>query len=400
MSWDKKFFIADEEAILSGQVSDVYFERGKSILEKRGINPFVYGEVTTSGFPEDWKWGILSGVAEVLKLFEGKLVTVRTLLEGSLFYEGEPVMSIEGKYNDFGIFETALLGFLCQSTGITTKSGRFKLAAKGKPVYSFGARRMHPAIAPAIERSAFIGGCDGVSAIESARAIGEKPVGTMPHAYIICFGDEIAAYKAFDEEMPEDIKRIALIDTYQDEKFGALKAVEALGKKLFAVRLDTPSSRRGNFRKIIEEVRWELNIRGFSDVKIFLSGGLNERMIEELSDIADAFGVGTEISNPQVVDFAFDIVEKEGKPVAKRGKKSGKKQVFECEACLQHLVLPISNTTAQCTCGKVMKPLLIEVISNGKLLMNIENSCDSRLRALKYLKKLENRKLASEGDNK
>ena len=41
-----------------------------------------------------------------------------------------------------------------------------------------------------------------------------------------------------------------------------------------AVRLDTPRSRRGNMRAIIEEVRWELDSHGHEDVKIFLSGGV------------------------------------------------------------------------------------------------------------------------------
>ena len=39
-------------------------------------------------------------------------------------------------------------------------------------------------------------------------------------------------------------------------------------KDLFAVRLDTPGSRRGNFPDIIREVRWEMDSRGYQNVKI------------------------------------------------------------------------------------------------------------------------------------
>lgn len=387
--WKKKFFIADENDILEGKVSDVYFERGRSILKKRNINPTVYGEVTPSSLPENWSWGIYAGVTEVVNLFVGKPVTVRSMDEGSLFYPEEPVLTIEGKYIDFGVYETAFLGFLCHSSGVATKAARCKIAAKGKPVFSFGARRIHPSVVPAVERSAFIGGCDGVAGIISAEAIDEEPVGTMAHAYIICFGDEGEAYRAFDKEMPENVKRVALIDTFKDEKFGALKAAEALGKKLFAVRLDTPGSRRGNFKKIIREVRWELDLRGFSHVKIFVSGGLDENRISELADVADVFGVGTAISNARVVDFAFDLVEREGKPSAKRGKRSGKKQVYECQKCLEHYVVPINREVKRCSsCGGNTKPLLNEYIKDGKLVRKPETPQEARKRTLSYLERL------------
>lgn len=390
----KRFFIADETEIASGKVADVYFERGRRVLKKAGINPTVYGEVTASSLPENGKFGILAGVEEALRLLEGFPVTVRAMPEGSLFYPGDPVLSIEGRYNDFGQFETAFLGFLCFSSGIATKAARIKLCAFDKPVYSFGARRTHPAIAPAVERSAFIGGCDGVATIAAAETIGIKPVGTMAHAYIISVGNPEEAYRLFDENLEEDVPRVALIDTFEDEKFGALTAVKALGQRLFAVRLDTPSSRRGNFRKIIEEVRWELNLRGYSHVKIFLSGGLDEDSISELYDVADAFGVGTAISSARVVDFSFDIVEKEGQPLSKRGKKSGRKQVFECSNCLKHKVVPASYEKVVCdACQSPMQPLLKTAIEGGKRIVPEEEASRARERAISYLRKVKERNL-------
>ena len=101
-------------------------------------------------------------------------------------------------------------------------------------------------------------------------------MGTMPHSLIICFEDESECWKTFDEVLPPEIPRIALIDTYGDEKASALKAWHTLGDKLSAVRIDTVSSRRGDLRQILEEVRWELNAHGAHRVKIVLSGGLDE----------------------------------------------------------------------------------------------------------------------------
>ncbi|MHB8842621.1 MAG: nicotinate phosphoribosyltransferase, partial [Candidatus Aquicultor sp.] len=214
---------------------------------------------------------------------------------------------VSGIYTDFAVYETSMLGLVCQASGIATRAARCKQVAGERQVVSFGARRMHPAISPMIERNAFIGGCDGVAVAKSAELIGEQPVGTMPHALIIVFEDEIAAYKAFDEIIDPGVRRVALIDTFDDEKFGALKAAYALGDHLYAVRLDTPSSRRGNFLKILQEVRWELDLRGFDFVKLFCSGGLDEKKIAVLNEYADAYGVGTYISSAPVVDFSFDI---------------------------------------------------------------------------------------------
>jgi nicotinate phosphoribosyltransferase len=115
-------------------------------------------------------------------------------------------------------------------------------------------------LAPMINRAAFIGGIDGVSNILAGELLGVKAQGTMPHAMILCFGDQVEAWKAFDEAMPPNVPRIALADTFADEKTEAIAAFEALGERLSAVRLDTPSSRKGDWRKIVKKVRLELNI--------------------------------------------------------------------------------------------------------------------------------------------
>src|SRR6059036_1642320 len=147
----------------------------------------------------------------------------------------------------------------------------------------------------------------------------------MPHSLIIAMRDQVKAWKSFNKHMPKKVPRIALVDTYFDEKTEAILAAEALGKDLYGVRLDTPSSRRGNFAEIVREVRWELDSRGFNKVKIYVSGGLNDESIKRLSDAgADGFGVGTSVSNAPTIDFALDIVESEGRLVAKRGKLGGK----------------------------------------------------------------------------
>ncbi|MCO6041782.1 nicotinate phosphoribosyltransferase [Thermococcus alcaliphilus] len=383
----KDFYIAHEDEIKAGKTTDVYFIRTKKILEEKGIHKKVFADISTTSLPKGWKWGVLAGVEEVAKLLEGHPVNVYSMPEGTIFHPYEPVMQIEGYYKEFGIFETALLGMLSQASGIATAALRVKMAANFKPVYSFGIRHMHPAIAPMIDRSAFIGGCDGVSGVLGAEMIGEKPVGTMPHALVLTVGDQVKAWKYFDEVMPEEVPRVALVDTLCDEKLEALMAAEALGERLAAVRLDTPSSRRGNFKRIVEEVRWELDLRGYDHVKIFLSGGLDEESIKELADIADAFGVGGSIASAKPIDFSLDIVEVEGKPITKRGKLSGRKQVYRCENGHYHRV-PAEKKLEKCpVCGAKVEPLLKPLIENGEIVAELPKAREIREYVLEQAKK-------------
>jgi len=217
-----------------------------------------------------------------------------------------------------------------------------------------------------IDRNAFIGGADGVSAIRSAAFLGETPQGTMPHALVLVLGDTVAAMRAFDAAVDPAVPRVCLVDTLQDEKFEAVRVAEALRERLSAVRLDTPGSRRGDFRRILQEVRWELDLRGFRHVRLIASGGLGEEEVRALRDVADGFGVGTSLSNAPTIDFALDIVEVEGVPFAKRGKRSGRKQVHACEACGARTVRPAADPPGCCPCGGVRDPLLRPAVRGGR----------------------------------
>jgi len=270
-------------------------------------------------------------------------------------------------YLDFGQYETALLGLICQASGVATMAARCKKAAGNKEVISFGARRMHPIIAPLVERNAYIGGCDGVAVGLGAQLVGIEPAGTMPHALILLMGDTVTATKAFDEVIEPTVKRVSLIDTFNDEKIEALNVAGELGDRLYAVRLDTPSSRRGDFVEIMKEVRWELDLRGYQDVKLFLSGGIDETDIQRYNVLADAYGIGTAISNAPVIDFSMDIVEVNGRPLAKRGKMSGSKRVFRCPECFKTRVCPSDKGPSPCSCGGDETEILVDFFSGGAL---------------------------------
>lgn len=380
------FQIADEDDIKQGKITDVYFARTVEILKAKGIKKRAKAEIILKGFPSGWGWAVLAGIEEAARLLEGLPINVWAMREGTVFGTLQPVMVLEGVYLDYAVYETAILGLLCQASGIATQAARCKIAAGERQVISFGARRMHPVLAPMIERNAYIGGCDGVAVIKSAELIKTDPVGTIPHSLILMLGDTVVAVKAFDEVIDPKVHRVALIDTLQDEKFEALRVAEALGERLFAVRLDTPASRRGDMLRILKEVRWELDFRGYNHVKLFVSGGLDEYEILRLNPAADAYGVGTSISNAPVINFALDIMEIEGKAFAKRGKHSGAKEVWRCRKCHQTVVVPAHQEITPCRCGGQRYPLLEPLIKEGKLVASLPEPKEIRSFVLEQVK--------------
>jgi nicotinate phosphoribosyltransferase len=368
----RSFHIASEPDIKAGQVSDVYFARTVQILRARGLTKRVKAEIRLKSFPQaDWSFGVLAGIEEAAGLLEGLPVDAWAMDEGTLFGPHQPVLVIEGTYVEWAEYETALLGLLCQASGIATKAARCKRAAGERQVISFGARRMHPALAPMIERNAFIGGCDGVAVTKSAELIDADPTGTIPHSLVLLFGDTVQALAAFNEVVDQKVRRVALIDTLQDEKFEAIRVAEALGKDLYAVRLDTPSSRRGDFFQILSEVRWELDIRGFEHVKILASGGIDEYEILKLNSLVDGYGVGTSIANAPVLSFALDIMEIEGRPMAKRGKRSGAKQVWRVPGTIDNIVLAAGKPAPVGADGRPAESLLKPLVVGGKIVRDL-----------------------------
>jgi nicotinate phosphoribosyltransferase len=271
---------------------------------------------------------LLAGVKDAAHLLRGLPVDVDAVPEGRLF-DGGPVMRIAGNYLDFARYETALLGFLSHASGIATAALDVRTAAPDSLVLSFGARHVHPSIAAMVERSALVAGLDGFSHVAAGEILGREASGTMPHALVICFGpgEQESAWRAFDETVAPEVPRVALCDTYSDEVDEALRAARAMDR-LDSVRLDTTSSRRGDFRHILREVRWALDSEGYEHVDIFASGGLGPGDLRDLRDVADGFGVGGYVSNADPVDFALDIVEVEGVAGAKRGKLGGVKEVY------------------------------------------------------------------------
>jgi nicotinate phosphoribosyltransferase len=313
--------------ILSGDSADVYFMRATRILEREGLDPLVTMEVFAR------QGGVLCGIDEAKNLLGHVLAEadpaetlVEALDDGDVFAPKEIVLRIRARYRAFGLYETAILGMLAQSTGWATAARECVEAAAPQPVISFGARHVHPDITDVLDYAAIVGGCVGASTPAGARLAGLNPTGTMPHALVLIFGDTVEAALAFDRDLEPDVPRIVLVDTFKDEAEEALRVAEALGERLFGIRLDTPVERGRVTADLVKEVRARLDLAGHRHVKIVVSGGLTPdriRYFKESGAPVDSFAVGSYISGAAPIDFTGDIKEIDGRPVAKRGRIPG-----------------------------------------------------------------------------
>jgi nicotinate phosphoribosyltransferase len=313
--------------ILSGDSADVYFARANRILDREGLDPIVTMEVFTR------QPAVLCGIDEAKNLLGHVLAecdpaetSVEALDDGDLIEPKEIVLRIRARYRRFGLYETAFLGMLAQSTGWASAAREVVEAAAPDPVISFGARHVHPDIVDVLDYAAIVGGCVGASTPAGARLAGLNPTGTMPHSLVLIFGDTVEAAKAFDRDLAADVPRIVLVDTFKDEAEEALRVANALGDRLYGIRLDTPSERGRVTADLVKEVRARLDQAGFGHVKIVVSGGLSPDRISYFKEQAapvDSFAVGSYISGATPIDFTGDIKEIDGRPIAKRGRIPG-----------------------------------------------------------------------------
>ena len=316
--------------VLSGDTADVYFDRTRRILAAERLDPVVVMEI----FPR--QDAVLCGAEEALAylreiLGNGRQLDpepiVEALRDGDRVSRKEVVMRITARYQSFGLYETALLGILSQSTGWATAARRIVDVADPVPVIGFGARHVHPSVADQMDYASVVGGCIGASTPAGARLAGLAPTGTMPHALILIFGDTVRALEAFDRHIDPEVPRIALVDTFKDEAEESLRVADALGERLWGVRLDTPSERGRVTADLVKEVRARLDLAGHPHVKIVVSGGLDPERItyfKEAGAPVDSFAVGSAISDASPIDFTGDLKEIDGRPIAKRGRIPGR----------------------------------------------------------------------------
>jgi nicotinate phosphoribosyltransferase len=344
---DPYVFRLPVERIRTGYYSDAYFNYTKALLEAEDRHPHVVMQVFQR------KESILGGIDEaiaVLKAGAGRrrpdgswesgwdALEVRALYEGDPISPWETVMTIEGDYGLFAHLETVYLGCLARRTLIMSNVREVVEAAEGKPILFFPARHDHWLVQTGDGWAAHVAGAIGVSTDAQASWWGGLGVGTVPHGLIAAFnGDTVGAARAFADRFGAEMNVTVLVDFVNDSVTTALAVAEALGPRLWGVRLDTSDrladvalqrlhgedAPRGVAPELVRLTRQALDERGFTDVKIVVSGGFTAdriRAFEADGVPVDAYGVGTSLIRG-ANDFTADVVMVDGEPHAKVGRE-------------------------------------------------------------------------------
>lgn len=328
------------ERMRDGYYSDKYFQRTREVLLGAGRNP----RVTMQLFQKHQAW--LGGIDEAIAILKLCLtpgytwsdLEVLALRDGDRIEPRETVMLIRGPYVAFAHLETVYLGVLGRRTRVATNTRMVVEAAWPKPVLFFPARFDHWLVQTGDGYAAHIAGAIGVSTDAQASWWGSEGVGTVPHGLIAAYGgDSVAAATAFADQMPAHVRVITLVDFDNDCVGTSLAVARALGDRLYGVRLDTSESMvdvsvvpemgdfdpRGVNSQLVRNVRAALDREGFGHVRITVSGGFDAAKIRQFETNGvpvDSYGVGSSLFRGQY-DFTADIVEVDGRAVAKRGRR-------------------------------------------------------------------------------
>ena len=291
--------------------------------------------------------------------------------EGTVFFKNEPILRVTAPIIEAQILETYLLSVINFQTLIATKASRIVQSARGRGVVEFGARRSHgPEAAILAARASYIGGCVGTSNVLAGYLFGIPTYGTMAHSFIMNYDSEEEAFKRFCKIFPTN--PAVLLDTY-DTLEGAQKVV-SMGLAPSLVRLDS-----GDRFALSKKVRHILDRAGLKDTKIFVSGDLNELIIDDLTRRnapIDSFGVGTELvtsrDDPALPGiYKLVSVEKNGETIYRvktsegKGTLPGAKQIYRRYSKGRNFlndVLALANENPPSD----TVPLLIEVCREGK----------------------------------
>jgi nicotinate phosphoribosyltransferase len=343
---DPEVFRLPVEKIRDGYYTDAYFNFTKKLLEERGRHP----NVTMQVFQRHE--AVLGGIDEViaiLRLCSGRgsaedwtpgwdALEVHALHEGDEIAPWEAVMTIEGDYSLFAHLETVYLGCLARRTLVMRNVREVVEAAAGKPIIFFPARHDHWLVQTGDGWAAHVAGAIGVSTEAQASWWGGVGVGTVPHGLIAAYnGDTVAAARDFAHRFASVMNVTVLVDFENDSVRTALDVADALGDKLWGVRLDTSGllvdralwHEMGGFKPtgvnpvLVQRVREALDAAGHERVRIVVSGGFDVEKIrhfEELGAPVDSYGVGSALLRGEN-DFTADVVRVDGRECAKVGRR-------------------------------------------------------------------------------
>src|SRR5689334_7814443 len=343
---DPAIFRLPEVRIREGYYSDAYFNFTKELLEAENHRPRVLMQVFQK------RESLLGGIDEAVAIIrrcagqysDGRWVDGWDELDVHALYEAdeiapmETVMTIEGDYALFAHLETVYLGALARRTLVMRNVRAVVEAARGKAILFMPARHDHWLVQTGDGWAAHEAGAIGVSTDANASWWGGRGVGTVPHALIAAYdGDTVAAARAFAARYAGTMNVTVLADFDNDAVNTSLAVADALGDRLWGVRIDTSDKLvdrslwedMGYFKptgvneELVRRVRRALDEAGHEQVKIVVSGGFTVDRIREFERggvPVDSYGIGSSLLRGSN-DYTADVVLLEGRPCAKVGRE-------------------------------------------------------------------------------
>ena len=368
---------------------------------------------------EDREYLITIGLdAEFVRSLEGFRFrgSIHAATEGEIIFPNEPVLRLEGNILEAQVVETLLLNILNFQSLIATKAARMRSVAGNKILSEFGLRRAQGLGGYHATRAAAIGGFNSTSNVKAALDFGIPAVGTMAHAFIQSFDEELDAFREFAVYRPDHC--VLLVDTYDTLKSGIPNAITVAkemrerSQHLLGIRLDS-----GDLAYLATEARKMLDAEGLQDVTITVSNQLDEWTIKSLLDQGapiDVFGVGTSLVTAPpdaALDGVYKLAFADGKPRIKLSENlkkitlPDKKQVYRIfkepgqflgadvitlddESTPSVMHHPFEPEKSLALAGLSMEPLLKPVMENGKIiagqpsLQETAAYCQARLKML------------------
>ncbi len=211
--------------------------------------------------------------------------------EGECYFQGSPLLTVEGTFAECTLLETLLLSVLNHDCAIASAASRMTIAAHGRPCLDMGARRSHERAAVSAARAGVIGGFAGTSDLEAGKRYGIPTIGTSAHSFTLLHDSERAAFDAQIALLGTDTT--LLVDTFDVTRGvnNAVEAARAAGGELGSVRLDS-----GDLVAQAFTVRGQLDALGATSTRITVTNDLDEYAIAALGAAPiDSYGVGTKL---------------------------------------------------------------------------------------------------------
>ena len=317
---------------------------------------------------------------------------IHCLPEGTPVFPQEPLLEITAPLMEAQLLESLLMNYVHLETVLASKALRMVLAADGRPVVDFGMRRMHGSDAALRGVRAYrAAGLAGTSNVLGGLQHGLPLRGTMAHSYIQAHDDEMDAFRAYARLYPGTT---LLVDTY-DSRAGVEKVIHLVrneGLDVGAIRLDS-----GDLSQQAKDARHQLDDAGLQQIRILVSGGLDEYRIAGLLAAGapiNGFGVGTSMgasSDAPTLDLAYKLTDYAGRPRLKNspGKQlyPGRKQVWRQTDGQGHYQQDRITAREEPADGE---PLLQPVIRDGEPCRDAPDLSITRDNVARHLEKLPN----------